>query len=409
VKPPTLLADRQLAILSVIAALLGVFFVIDAGIPLGARLGDGLRCGLNQCLWFVIAALAFFAASWVREKHWRYLGVGLFIASLAGCVLVFTSWGAEVNGAWRWVRIPFLPGRVTVQPSEFFKLGTILLLAAVATYSQARRKDQPSASWWQRTWRLTPFVLVVVGAALIEREPDLGTATVVVGIFGAMLWLAGTRMRVLLAMLAIAALMVVVMIRVQPYRWARILAHEDRWKAEIAKDMGYQPVRSELGIGMGGIAGHGFGMGITKHSLPAATSDFIFATVAEETGFIGSMAVLLLLAGIAGRLLWLGARARNGYAALVCGGVGWWIGLQTALNLVMVTGLVPPVGIPLPFLSAGGSSLLALALALGVVQSVLRDPRKEDAQDEARSVRWRHGRTRLPGSSHRVRRSLSRV
>jgi len=225
----------------------------------------------------------------------------------------------------------------------------------------------------------------------------------------AMLWLGGVRWTTVALLAAGALIAAIVFVHQEPYRLQRILSHDDRWNTAVSTAEGFQPVRAEVGIGMGGLAGQGIGMGLAKYVLPAATTDFVFVTIAEEGGFAGSLLVIGLLTAIVWRLFVLAARAPNRYASLVAAGTACWIGFQAALNLVMVSGMFPPIGVPLPFFSMGGSSLLALATGLGIVQAAITVGRKEDAQDAARGLRRRDGRARVPGSSYRVRCGFSRM
>jgi len=399
--------DAPLAFMCLIAAALGVYFVADAGYPLAMKSGDGFKFGRSQLVWLVIAVGTYFLCARITDRRWMILGNLLFLCSLVGCVIVLVPGiGTEINNARRWLAMPGFRS-LSIQPAEFFKLGAVLFVAWLLEKapSKPRFRAKPTP-WPDRLMKLAPFALVVVGALLIEREPDLGTAMTVVGILVAMLWVGGVSLKVMGGLVASCALAALVMVYLQPYRWSRIVAHENRWSAEHASEVGFQPVRSELGIGTGGLTGVGPGMGVTKHSLPAATTDFIFTTVAEEFGFIGALSILALLGGITGRLIYLSLHAPTRYAALVFAGCAAWIGGQTVLNVLMVTGIIPPVGIPLPFISMGGSSLIALAIGIGAVQA-LSKPGKEDTQDAASGMRWRHRRSRVSRNSGRIRRGLT--
>lgn len=398
----------MLATLCAVSAMLGVYFVADAGFPGAMKAGNGFRVA-QQLLWLLLGVVAYLLAARLPESRWKGLGLLLFGLAWAGCFLVLLpSVGLEVNNARRWIQVPLL--KATVQPAEFLKLGSVLFLAWLLEKVPSRpRFRQKPLPWRERAIRALPFLIVIAGAALIEREPDLGTAATVFGILLAMLWLGGVKGKVILGLLAGAVALGAIMILLQPYRLDRILAHNDRWSDEHAAEVGYQPNRSEVGIGMGGLTGLGPGMGVTKHSLPEATTDFIFTTIAEEFGFLGSLAVIALLGTISWRLFWLAERAPSRYAALVAAGCGSWIGGQSALNLLMVTSVIPPVGIPLPFLSMGGSSLIAIAIAMGIVQSLAHARGKEVAADASSGMRWGNRRARLPRHPGRLRRGLSRL
>jgi cell division protein FtsW len=180
----------------------------------------------------------------------------------------------------------------------------------------------------------------------------------------------------------------------------RILNHGQRWEDANRDDVGYQTVQSETAMANAGPFGTGIGVGRAKHMLPAATTDFVLATVAEETGLIGSLVILALLAALAWRLLQLAHRTRGSYGKLVLLGIALWIGVQSSINVMMANGTLPAIGIPLPFISSGGSSLLALMAAMGIAQSVVAHPIQDKAvveagEDETYRDRRRHGRARF--------------
>jgi len=186
----------------------------------------------------------------------------------------------------------------------------------------------------------------------------------------------------------------------QGYRSDRIANHASRWTAQNIDDTSYQTVQSEYGMASGGLLGVGFGNGRAKHVMPAATTDFVLATVGEETGLVGTLAVLALLGGIVWRLVHNARRAPTEFGRLVCAGTAAWIGIQTTVNVMMANAFLPAIGIPLPFISSGGSSLLALWIVFGLCQTVLRPQlaavavSEEDA-DAAGSHRGRDRRARL--------------
>jgi len=400
--------DVYLTAMWLVAAVLGAFFVLDAVYPRAISSGTLLVQVRQQVVYLVLALLAYMVGSRLSARWLRGVGLTLFVLSLVGCVAVMVPGvGLEVNGASRWLS---LPGGFTVQPSEYLKLGVVLVMAQLLERLPKRergpRKKHTDAG---RILRFTVIGSIVIAAVLVERQPDLGTAAVVMIVLLSMMWLGGMRWTTIAGGVGLAVLAAIVMVQMQPYRLQRILHHNQRWDPTVSQAEGFQPVHAELGIGMGGVTGRGIGMGLAKYKLPAATTDYVFVTIAEETGLLGSLVVVGLLAGIVGRLFCLSARAPTRFAALVAPGLGCWIGAQSAMNLVMVTGVVPPVGVPLPFFSMGGSGLTALAFGLGIVQAAMLSERKEGAQDATRDLRRRDGRTRVPSPSYRVRCGFSRM
>lgn len=400
--------DVYLTAMWLIAAVLGAFFVLDAVYPRAISSGTFLVQVRQQIVYLVLALLAYVVGSRLSARWLRVVGLTLFVLSLVGCVVVMVPGiGLEVNGASRWLS---LPGGFTVQPSEYLKLGVVLVMAwLLEKLPKRERRPQKRRTDAGRILRFTVVGSIVIAAVLVERQPDLGTAAVVMVVLLSMMWLGGVRWTTIAGIVGLAALAVIVMVQMQPYRLQRILHHNQRWDPAVAQAEGFQPVRAELGIGMGGITGQGIGMGLAKYALPAATTDYVFVTIAEETGLLGSLIVVGLLASIVWRLFWLSAWAPTRFGALVASGLGCWIGAQSAMNLVMVTAIVPPVGVPLPFFSMGGSSLTALAFGLGIVQATRLAERKEEAQDATRDLRRRDGRTRVPSPSYRVRCGFSRM
>src|SRR5262249_19776069 len=160
-------------------------------------------------------------------------------------------------------------------------------------------------------------------------------------------------------------------------RISRILNHDARWSEENIEGSGYQTTQSEAAMARGGLFGVGLGEGRAKHTLPAPTTDFIMTTVAEETGLVGALIRARPAGGISGRLMWLGRGTSDRFGKLVLGGTAGWIGVQACTNIAMANGFAPPIGVPMPFVSAGGSSLIALWMAVGACQSVI----KEDPQE----------------------------
>jgi cell division protein FtsW (lipid II flippase) len=181
----------------------------------------------------------------------------------------------------------------------------------------------------------------------------------------------------------------------ETYRMDRIRHHMDRWAEENMDDIGWQTVQSEIGQAAGGVVGVGPGAGRAKHVLPAATTDFINATIGEEFGLIGMLGVLGVLGALAMRLFMAARQASSRFGGLVLIGLGSWIGIQTCVNVMMSNGLLPAIGIPMPFVSSGGSSLIALWLGIGIANSVLAPARVKEGAVEANRDGWGHRRTRL--------------
>jgi cell division protein FtsW len=325
-----------------------------------------------------LAALVFLARTDFRRL--RPVGGALVLASAVLLVAVLLV-GTSVNGARRWLPL----GVVDFQPSELAKLGIALWLAALL----ARRTAPRTLSELAR-----PIGIVVLGiCALVVVEPDLGTSIAIVVMAAAILVVAGTPLRVLAGAGALLAFLVLAAIWAEPYRRERLFAFVDPWADP--EGSGFQTVQAMIALGSGGIFGVGLGEGVTKvNYLPEATTDMIFAIVGEELGLLGVVAVVAAFAlfGYAGFNVALSCRdpfgklLATGVTALVCG--------QALVNLMAVLGLAPLTGIPLPFVSYGGSGLVVGLAAVGILLNIAVNGAAAQAPARLPHRRRRDGRSR---------------
>ncbi len=393
--------DRLLIYLLISAAVVGSFAVLDAGYARAMAAGEGLLSAewKRHLLWLGVFVVVFQITSRAPVRVLRVLSVVFYLGAFLGAILVFVPGvGVAAGGAQRWIGI----GPITLQPGELLKTATILFLACVTSI------DLPAVNRYRRDLaarldrsltpfcvRVLPWVLVLLSLVLVEREPDLGTAAMIgAGAYGVLL-LGRARWPLLVGLLIAALAIGAVFATSRDYRMERIATHASRWDPSVVKGPGLQAAQSEVAMAFGGASGVGIGQGRAKHVLPAATTDFVFTTIAEEFGLIGSGLVILLLGGISIRLIMLSMRLKDRFSRVVVGGIGWWIGLQSILNLLMAGAAIPPVGIPLPFISYGGSSLLALAIGLGAAQAALKMESHTEEKIAPDSHRRRHRRTRL--------------
>lgn len=295
----------------------------------------------------------------VSYQHYQRLVYPMLLLALIMLILVFVPGiGTRVRGAARWLRL----GPVTIQPSEFAKLAMVLFLA----YSLARKQDKMK---YFSIGFLPHVVVAGLFIGLIGKEPDFGTAMTLAGIVFIMLLVGGVRLAYVLGGLAgVAGLATLVVLR-DPKKFNRILSFLDPWK--YGQDVGYQLKQSLLAIGSGGLFGLGPGQSRAKlFYLPDAHTDFILAIFSEELGFIGVLLVLALFAILMYRGLLLSLRAPDAFGSYLALGLTLLIGLQAGINMGVVTGLFPTKGLSLPFLSYGGSSLLATLLAVGILLNI---------------------------------------
>ncbi|HVN60102.1 MAG TPA: putative lipid II flippase FtsW [Gaiellaceae bacterium] len=331
-----------------------VYSATSASAALGN--GDPMSYLKRQGTYAVLGIVLLIVASRFDYRRLRHLAPGLIVASVALCAAVLVI-GPRVNGARRWISF----GPAVFQPSELAKLALAVWLASYL----ARRKPPGTL---KELWR--PIGLLVgVFAALIILEPDLGTVIAIVVMVFAVLLVSGTRMRVLLGGTAIVTTLGLAAIYIEPYRRVRFFSFLNPW--HDAQGAGFQTVQAMIGLGSGGIFGVGLGQGVQKiFYLPEAHTDMIFAIIGEELGLIGVTLVIAAYAAFAWAGLRIalhcsdpfGARLAAGLTALVCG--------QAVINLAAVLGLAPLTGIPLPFVSYGGSNLVVQLAAVGILLNI---------------------------------------
>ncbi len=392
--------DAPLWMLGLVLSVIGLFAILDAGYAQSLAANKGMlpREFIVQFGLLLLGVVISFALVFVKPTFWKKAAPWLFGISVAllFCVELF---GQEQNQAKRWLNIGIL-----VQPAEFVKITSILYLASVfADRPVWSEVTKPYKDGWgfmkhvliPKAKRAFPIVLVLLAAYMIEHEKDLGTAAVVLFVSFMLMILGKVSWKSTVLLATVLAITGVYLVNAQSYRKERIVNHAGRWKPEHFDDEGYQTIQSEASIAEGGIIGVGIGRGQAKTRLPAATTDFVMATVGEETGMVGALGVLALLGAMVWWMTMLAARAANNFTRLVIYGCAAWLAVQGCTNMMMANAFLPAIGIPFPFVSSGGSSLLSLWFALGVCQSVLGLQAKKGVAREAGTDRWRNGRTRL--------------
>ncbi|GAB4126121.1 MAG: putative lipid II flippase FtsW [Acidobacteriota bacterium] len=293
------------------------------------------------------------------DYHWlehRYLAWGSVV--LAGAALIWVLLGPEVNGVRRW--IPLGPTRF--QPSEAAKFAVVLLTAHCLAKQDGRLQRLDRTMWACIGTILAVFALIVV-------EPDFGTATTLMVACGLLFFLAGLQYRWLAVAIGIAIPSLFLMIRLSPYRWERLVAF---WDPEAAPyTTGYQILQSLVAVGSGGVTGKGLAQGTQKlFFLPEPHTDFIYAVIAEETGLVGCLAVLAMFLVVFWRGLRIGMRADTVFGNFLGLGITGLITFQALFNMSVVLSLCPTKGIPLPFISVGGSSAIVMLSAIGVLLNI---------------------------------------
>lgn len=338
----------------------GVVMVYSASAIVAAdRFHDPYFFLKKQLFWALLGAGGLWLA--LRFDYRRLERVVLPVLLVAGCLLVLVlvpPIGQAINGTRRWIRL----GSVSFQPVELAKLALVLYLAAFLS-----RKQEDLADF--RRGVLPPLAVAGGFAALVFAQPDLGNCLTLVALTFALLFLAGGRVRHLALVLAPAAPLLALAIWAAPYRLRRITAFVDPWSDP--RGGGFQIIQSWLALGNGGWLGQGIGASKQKlFYLPESHTDFIFAIVGEELGFLGATAVVALFAIFVWRGLRIGLRAPDPFGAYLALGITVLVATQTLVNLGVVTGLLPTKGLPLPFISFGGSALLVTMLSTGVLLNI---------------------------------------
>ena len=354
-----LAVDKTLFITTLTLLAIGMVMVYSASFPASEQhWGHDKHYLLKQSAWAVLGLTLLLACLLIDYRHYRNPLVvgGALAGALGALVLVFLVPAA--GGVHRWLYI----GGQSMQPSEVAKLVVVLFLA----YYLARKEDRINELWSG----LLPCAAVVgFIVLLIGMEPDLGTAGLVTAVTGVMLWVAGISWKYLTRFAGATMLLATLQIVNSGYQSRRITAFIDPWGN--ADDAGFQTVQSLIAVATGGLTGVGLGDGKQKlFYLPHPHTDFIYAVVAEELGFVGALVVLVGFMMILWRGLRAALRAPDRFGFYLGIGLTTLLVIQAAVNMSVVLNLLPITGIPLPLISYGGSSLLVSCVALGVLLNV---------------------------------------
>jgi len=316
----------------------------------------------KQATWALLGIVGMCAAVWSDRRLWRlWCRVGLL--GVIGLLVVVLAIGPEINGARRWIGA----GPLQVQPSELAKVAMIVFVADLLA-RRSREIHDPRRTVW-------PVVGVLGGvSALILLQPNLGTTLVIVAVVLAMLLASGADIRPLAALGGLAVAAAGLLVWFEPYRRQRLFAMFDPWAN--ADTTGYQAIQANVGLADGGLTGLGLGQSRAKWGyLPFAHTDFVFAIIGEELGLIGALATVALFVAIAFVGVRAALQASDRFSTLVAVGITTWLVSQAFLNIGVVIGLLPNTGVPLPFVSYGGSSLLLTMVGAGMLLNIARHPR----------------------------------
>jgi cell division protein FtsW len=356
--------DKVLLTITLILVGLGILMVYSASaIRAQEQFGDPSFFLKRQIIWAVVGLMALI---WVLGQDYRplkrwaplfYLASVLFLI-----VVLIPGMGTKVNGARRWLRV----GSLSFQPAEFAKIGLILFLSRLLAKKGERMREF-------RDGLLPPLILAVAVGGLVALQPNYGTALVILATAGALLFAGGTRVSHLALMgLSLVPIMALLVLQA-PHVRGRVLAIVD--PSQVSPRILYQLNQSQLALGRGGSLGAGLGDGMQKlFYLPEPHTDFIFAIVGEELGFAGGMGVLILFAIFLWRGIRIALRAPDPFGCYLALGMTCLVVTQAVVNVGMVVGLLPTAGLPLPFLSFGGTSLVMTLFGVGLLLNISRRP-----------------------------------
>jgi cell division protein FtsW len=319
----------------------------------------------RQLLWTVAGVVAFVFAIRFDYHSWQRLVRPLLILSVILLLAVLVPGvGIYVSGARRWIGY----GIFRIQPSEIAKLALLIFTADIVSRRARELSD------WKRVLRPVVLVLMLF-AALVMKEPDLGTTLVMALLVIAMLVAGGVRAKHLFVVAAGGATLVTALAWLEPYRRERMLTFLHPFAD--SSNSGYQIAQSLIAIGSGGVTGVGLGASRAKWNfLPNAHTDFIFAIIGEELGLIGAFAVMALFVGFGILGTRAALRAPDRFGTLLAAGATMWVVAQAAINIGAVVGVLPVTGIPLPYVSFGGSALITTMLASGILVNVAAQGRR---------------------------------
>ncbi|GGH72223.1 putative lipid II flippase FtsW [Compostibacillus humi] len=365
--------DFTLMITPLLLCGFGLIMIYSASMVTAVMEGyDSNHYLIRQLMWFALGLIGFAFTSVFPYRYYQKLMkiIILTILILLAGLFVF---GTEVNMAKSW----YIFGPLSMQPSEFAKLGLIMYLASVYSNKQSYLDEFNRGV-------LPPLIMTGLIIGMIVLQPDIGTAAIIFLIACSVIFSSGIRFKHLFFLFSIGVL---VLLAFLPFMKTeeRISRFTGAYQPfEAPETDGYQLIQSYLAIGVGGLTGQGLGQSVQKLGyLTQEYTDFIMAIIAEELGFIGVVIVIGLLATIVLRGLYIARKCPDSFGSLLAIGISSMVGIQTFINLGAISGLLPITGVPLPFVSYGGSSLLIMLIAMGILNNIAMKVRKEEMTSES--------------------------
>jgi cell division protein FtsW len=366
---------------------LGLVMVLSASsVKSFEQTGSTYSIFLKQLLFLVIALFLTAGASRMKMEIWKKLArVAIPLGAIGLLLPQLPVIGRDINGNKSWIGL----GPFTLQPAEFAKLGLILFCAMQLTRFEERVAKNPQTKFtpFQLIMYLMPGAIILLGMIMVGK--DLGTALIVMAIAAAMIFLSGAPVRHFSAVVFAGTAAATAFIINQPNRLHRFQAVLHPFDPQVYKFAGWQTAHSVMGLASGGLFGVGLGASRQKWgNLSEANTDFIFSVIGEELGLIGTLFVLALFAALLYGIFRTALHTKDNFSRYACAGVGAWLLFQITVNVASDIGIFPVVGVTLPFISYGGSSLIANFLGIALVLNVLRrDPEVKAAIATRKEVR----------------------
>ncbi|EKO3376935.1 cell division protein FtsW [Vibrio fluvialis] len=368
---PDALFDRQLVWIALGLMLIGLVMVTSASFPISSRLTDQpFHFMFRHAIFLMLALITSAVVLQVPLQRWMQYSSVLLAISFVLLIIVLLA-GKSVNGASRWIPL----GLFNLQPAEVAKLSLFIFMSGYLV----RKHDEVRQTFFGGF--LKPIMVFGTLAVLLLGQPDLGTVIVMLVTLFGMLFIAGAKLSQFLALMVAGILAVVALIAAEPYRIRRVTSFLDPWEDPFGS--GYQLTQSLMAFGRGEWFGQGLGNSIQKlEYLPEAHTDFVFAVMAEELGFVGVTLVLMLIFSLVFKAILIGKKAFEhdqqfgGYLAF---GIGIWFAFQTLVNVGAAAGMVPTKGLTLPLISYGGSSLIIMSVAVSILLRIDHECRMADS------------------------------
>ncbi|ROO66713.1 cell division-specific peptidoglycan biosynthesis regulator FtsW [Vibrio crassostreae] len=374
---PEALYDRQLVWIALGLMLTGLVMVTSASFPISARLTDQPFHFMFRHAIFLVLALGVSSVI-LQIPMQRWFQYSMYLLGLSFFLLIVVlAVGKSVNGASRWIPL----GLFNLQPAEVAKLSLFIFMAGYLV----RKQDEVRKTFFGGFGK--PIMVFGAFAVLLLGQPDLGTVVVMLVTLFGMLFIAGAKLSQFIALMVAGIAAVVGLIVIEPYRVRRVTSFWEPWNDPFGS--GYQLTQSLMAFGRGDWMGQGLGNSIQKlEYLPEAHTDFVFAVLAEELGFVGVTLVLMLIFSLVFKAILIGKKAFendqvfSGYLAF---GIGIWFAFQTLVNVGAASGIVPTKGLTLPLISYGGSSLIVMSVAVSMLLRIdheCRIQQKEQADNQ---------------------------